>query len=210
MKLGADGALYANGRLTGAGPRPPVETVRGRDRGRGRVLRRVPARPGWTRSRPGEALGSGCRLAANALGLVGARPAADPGPARCSGAAGPRYLDEPVLPGRPGSRGHRREFRHRPRDGPRARPGRRPGRAAGPRRGRPAWTAHGHPAAAGGTVAWVGADLVDPAEAERAAGEAAAAFGEPDILVNCGRRQPAAAPRRADAGAVGSDAGRST
>jgi gluconate 5-dehydrogenase len=34
-------------------------------------------------------------------------------------------------------------------------------------------------------AAWVSADLGDHAEVKRAAGEAAVAFGEPDILVNC-------------------------
>jgi NAD(P)-dependent dehydrogenase (short-subunit alcohol dehydrogenase family) len=37
----------------------------------------------------------------------------------------------------------------------------------------------------GGRAAWVSADLADRAEVERAAGEAAGAFGPPDILVNC-------------------------
>ena len=39
--------------------------------------------------------------------------------------------------------------------------------------------------ATGGEAAWVSADLASRAEVERAAGEAAAAFGSPDILVNC-------------------------
>jgi gluconate 5-dehydrogenase len=38
---------------------------------------------------------------------------------------------------------------------------------------------------AGAQAAWVGADLGDRASVDRAAGQAAAAFGEPDILVNC-------------------------
>ena len=38
---------------------------------------------------------------------------------------------------------------------------------------------------AGGAVAWVSADLSDRAEVRRGASAAAAAFGEPDILVNC-------------------------
>src|ERR1700743_2332435 len=38
---------------------------------------------------------------------------------------------------------------------------------------------------AGCKVAWVSADLSDRAEARRGASAAAAAFGEPDILVNC-------------------------
>src|ERR1700744_4148418 len=38
---------------------------------------------------------------------------------------------------------------------------------------------------AGGSVAWVSADLSDRAEVRRGASAAAAAFGEPDILVNC-------------------------
>ena len=43
---------------------------------------------------------------------------------------------------------------------------------------------------AGGTAAWVRADLADPAETERAAGESATAFGEPDILVNAAAANP--------------------
>ena len=39
--------------------------------------------------------------------------------------------------------------------------------------------------AAGGEVAWVSADLASRDEVSRAAEEAAAAFGAPDILVNC-------------------------
>jgi len=39
--------------------------------------------------------------------------------------------------------------------------------------------------AAGGEAAWVSADLADRAEVSRAAEEAGAAFGSPDILVNC-------------------------
>ncbi len=38
---------------------------------------------------------------------------------------------------------------------------------------------------AGCAVAWVSADLSDRAEVRRGASAAAAAFGEPDILVNC-------------------------
>jgi NAD(P)-dependent dehydrogenase (short-subunit alcohol dehydrogenase family) len=39
--------------------------------------------------------------------------------------------------------------------------------------------------AAGGEAAWVSADLADRAEVERAAAAVTAAFGPPDILVNC-------------------------
>jgi NAD(P)-dependent dehydrogenase (short-subunit alcohol dehydrogenase family) len=39
--------------------------------------------------------------------------------------------------------------------------------------------------AAGGEVAWVAGDLAGRPEVERVAGEAEAAFGPPDILVNC-------------------------
>jgi len=39
--------------------------------------------------------------------------------------------------------------------------------------------------AAGGKAAWVGADLADRPEVERVARKAEAAFGPPDILVNC-------------------------
>src|SRR5580693_8220369 len=38
---------------------------------------------------------------------------------------------------------------------------------------------------AGCSAAWVSADLADRDEVRRAASAAAAAFGEPDILINC-------------------------
>ncbi len=43
---------------------------------------------------------------------------------------------------------------------------------------------------AGGAAAWVRADLADPAAARRAAEEAVAAYGEPDILVNAAGTNP--------------------
>ena len=43
---------------------------------------------------------------------------------------------------------------------------------------------------AGGTAAWVQADLADPAAAQRAAEETAALYGEPDILVNAAGANP--------------------
>ena len=46
-------------------------------------------------------------------------------------------------------------------------------------------TAAGRMRAFGNLAAWVSADLADRPEVERAATEAAAAFGPPDILVNC-------------------------
>ena len=78
MKLGGDGALfYANGRPRPVpGPGAADRADRGRDRRRRRVLRRVPARLAGQEA-PGEALASGCRLAARALSLVGARPRSD-------------------------------------------------------------------------------------------------------------------------------------
>jgi sugar/nucleoside kinase (ribokinase family) len=76
VKLGADGALfYANGRpepfrVTG----PPVERiVDGTGAGDAFCAGFLP--PWLDKKPPGEALASGCRLAARALGLVGARPA---------------------------------------------------------------------------------------------------------------------------------------
>ncbi len=53
----------------------------------------------------------------------------------------------------------------------------------------------------GGQAAWVSADLADRASVGRAADEAAAAFGPPDILVNCAGinlRPPLAALTAAD------------
>jgi sugar/nucleoside kinase (ribokinase family) len=75
VKLGGDGALYANGR-----PDPvralalPVEKfVDGTGAGDAFCAGFLPT---WLDKKPPlEALGSGCRLAASALGMVGARPA---------------------------------------------------------------------------------------------------------------------------------------
>jgi sugar/nucleoside kinase (ribokinase family) len=75
MKLGPDGAMmYANGRPDPVRvPGPPVERiVDGTGAGDAFVAGFLPA---WLDNKPpGEALVSGCRLAARALGLVGARP----------------------------------------------------------------------------------------------------------------------------------------
>src|SRR6201985_824728 len=74
VKLGADGALfYANGRPPGRVPAPPVERVTdGTGAGDAFVAGFIPA---WMDKKPpGEALTSGCRLAAHALNLIGARP----------------------------------------------------------------------------------------------------------------------------------------
>jgi sugar/nucleoside kinase (ribokinase family) len=76
MKLGADGALfYANGRPEPFRvPASPIERiVDGTGAGDAFCAGFLPA---WLDKKPpGEALASGCRLAARALGLVGARPA---------------------------------------------------------------------------------------------------------------------------------------
>jgi sugar/nucleoside kinase (ribokinase family) len=76
MKLGADGALfYANGRPDPVRvPGPPIEkVVDGTGAGDAFCAGFLPA---WLdRKPPGEALASGCRLAARALSMVGARPA---------------------------------------------------------------------------------------------------------------------------------------
>src|SRR5260221_6074518 len=76
MKLGADGALfYANGRPEPFRvPGPPIERiVDGTGAGDAFCAGFLPA---WLDKKPpGEALASGCRLAARALSLVGARPA---------------------------------------------------------------------------------------------------------------------------------------
>jgi sugar/nucleoside kinase (ribokinase family) len=75
MKLGPDGAMmYANGRPDPVRvPGPPIERiVDGTGAGDAFVAGFLPA---WLDNKPpGEALVSGCRLAARALGLVGARP----------------------------------------------------------------------------------------------------------------------------------------
>jgi sugar/nucleoside kinase (ribokinase family) len=76
MKLGADGALfYANGRPDPVRvPGPPIEKIVDRT-GAGDAFCAGFLPPWLDRKPPGEALVSGCRLAARALGLVGARPA---------------------------------------------------------------------------------------------------------------------------------------
>src|SRR6202020_1136167 len=74
VKLGAEGALfYANGRPPVRVPAPPVDRViDGTGAGDAFVAGFLPA---WLDKKPpGEALSGGCRLAAHALNLIGARP----------------------------------------------------------------------------------------------------------------------------------------
>ncbi len=74
VKLAAEGALfYANGRPPIRVPAPPVERVTdGTGAGDAFIAGFIPA---WLDKKPpGEALTSGCRLAAHALNLIGARP----------------------------------------------------------------------------------------------------------------------------------------
>lgn len=75
MKLGADGALfYANGRPDPVRvPGPPIERIVDRT-GAGDAFCAGFLPPWLDKKPPGEALTSGCRLAARALALVGARP----------------------------------------------------------------------------------------------------------------------------------------
>jgi sugar/nucleoside kinase (ribokinase family) len=75
MKLGSDGALYyANGRPEPVRvPAPPIERIVDRT-GAGDAFC-AGFLPSWLDKKPpGEALTSGCRLAAQAISLVGARP----------------------------------------------------------------------------------------------------------------------------------------
>jgi sugar/nucleoside kinase (ribokinase family) len=74
VKLGADGAMYANGRDPVRVPALPLEKfVDGTGGGDAFCAGFLPP---WLDNKPAtEALASGCRLAARALGLVGARPA---------------------------------------------------------------------------------------------------------------------------------------
>ena len=74
VKLGAEGALfYANGRPPVRVPAPPVDRViDGTGAGDAFIAGFIP--PWLDKKPPGEALASGCRLAAHALGLIGARP----------------------------------------------------------------------------------------------------------------------------------------
>jgi sugar/nucleoside kinase (ribokinase family) len=75
MKLGADGALfYSNGRPDPVRtPAQPVERIVDRT-GAGDAFVAGFLPPWLNKKPPGEALVSGCRLAAQALGLLGARP----------------------------------------------------------------------------------------------------------------------------------------
>ena len=74
VKLGPDGAVFANGRDPVRVPAPPVEKfVDGTGAGDAFCAGFLP--PWLDKKPPMEALASGCRLAARALGLVGARPA---------------------------------------------------------------------------------------------------------------------------------------
>ena len=76
LKLAADGALlYANGRHDPVRvPGPPIErVVDGTGAGDAFCAGFLP--PWLDKKPPGEALSSGCRLAARALSMVGARPA---------------------------------------------------------------------------------------------------------------------------------------
>jgi sugar/nucleoside kinase (ribokinase family) len=73
VKLGADGAVFANGRDPVRVPAPPLERlVDGTGGGDAFCAGFLP--PWLDNKPPAEALASGCRLAARALGLVGARP----------------------------------------------------------------------------------------------------------------------------------------
>jgi sugar/nucleoside kinase (ribokinase family) len=74
VKLGADGAIFANGRDPVRVPVQPIEKfVDGTGAGDAFCAGFLP--PWLDKKPPTEALASGCRLAARALGLVGARPA---------------------------------------------------------------------------------------------------------------------------------------
>jgi sugar/nucleoside kinase (ribokinase family) len=74
IKLAADGALFfANGRPPVRVPAPPVERViDGTGAGDAFIAGFLP--PWQDKKPPMEALASGCRLAAHALNLIGARP----------------------------------------------------------------------------------------------------------------------------------------
>ena len=74
VKLGPDGAVSANGRDPVRVPAQPVEKfVDGTGAGDAFCAGFLP--PWLDKKPPMEALASGCRLAARALGQVGARPA---------------------------------------------------------------------------------------------------------------------------------------
>src|SRR4249920_374785 len=74
VKLGPDGAVFANGRDPVRVPAEPLERyVDGTGAGDAVCAGFLP--PWLDKKPPMEALASGCRLAARALGLVGARPA---------------------------------------------------------------------------------------------------------------------------------------
>lgn len=74
VKLGPEGALYyANGRPPARVPAPPVDRIVD-GTGAGDAFCAGFLGPWLDRKPPGEALASGCRLAAHAMSLAGARP----------------------------------------------------------------------------------------------------------------------------------------
>ena len=109
---------------------------------------------------------------------------ADPGPPgpRPPGSGPPvggragRLPGRALLPGRPGSPGHRRQFRDRPRHGTGPGPGGRPGGPAGPRRAGAGRGRGGHPVG-GRAGRWVRADLADRHAAGRDGADRSAGTG---------------------------------
>ena len=160
----------------GAGARAAGGPGGRRHRGRGRVHRRLPAR---LAGQEAAGRGAGRRLPA---GRARARPHRR-APRFVS--AQPPFLDGAFLARRAHRRGHRRVLGDRRGDGRGAGPGRGPGRAGGAGRRAAGGGGGRRCAACGAKAAWVSADLAERAEVARAADEAAAAFGPPDILVNC-------------------------
>ena len=74
VKMGDDGALfYANGRPPVHVPAPPIDRIID-GTGAGDAFCAGFLGPWLDKKPPGEALASGCRLAAHAMSLVGARP----------------------------------------------------------------------------------------------------------------------------------------